>query len=81
MDFDTPKGRLAAAEALGPDGYNRAMDEHRQRQIVATVGGHAIRRVATPRFGIVWMVGDTGRGFPTREGAEGFAAQHPLGAD
>ncbi|MEX3859669.1 hypothetical protein AB3X94_37395 [Paraburkholderia sp. BR10923] len=63
-NLDTPEGRFAAAEALGPEGYNRAMLEKFERDTVQVVNGHPIRRVAS-RFGQLFMVDGTGLAFYT----------------
>lgn len=76
MNLDTPEGRLAAAESLGTDGYNRAMREHHQRQTISTVAGHDLRSVSS-RFGRLVMVGKTGVAFHTLPEAEKYANDNP----
>lgn len=73
FDLDTPEGRLAAVEALGPEGYNRAMADKLVRDTVLTVNGHPIRTVMS-RFGRLYAVGATGRAFGTLGEATTFAA-------
>lgn len=72
-DLDTPEGRLAAIEALGPEAYNAAMQAHQQKNTVETVNGHALRYVQTERFGRLVMVGSTGKAFTTLDAAREFA--------
>ncbi|MGF6607076.1 hypothetical protein OKW45_001976 [Paraburkholderia sp. WSM4175] len=71
-NLDTPEGRLACIEALGPEGYNDAMREKFAADTVATVNGHAIRKTAS-RFGLLFTVGRTGRAFRTLDEATIFA--------
>jgi len=75
-DMGTPEGRLAAAESLTPEEYNRAMDAYRRRAVVCTVNGHDIR-TAGSRFGLLYAVGDTGRAFMTMEAARACANSTP----
>lgn len=77
MNLDTPEGRLAAAESLGPDGYNAAMKAHHAASTVATVNGYAIRPVSSP-YGRLYMVADTDKAFPSLEQAEAFASKLKL---
>lgn len=79
-DLDTPEGRLAAAEALGPDGYNRAMRDHQARHAVDVVNGHRLRWVPS-RFGRLCMVGATRRAFRTLAEARAFAESIEGGDD
>lgn len=71
-NFDTPEGRLAAAESLGPDGYNAAMKAHHKASEIATVNGYGIRSVAS-RFGRLFMVVGTDAAFSTIEAATAHA--------
>lgn len=74
-NLDTPEGRLAAAEALGPKGYNAAMKAHQDRNTIETINGHAIRAVSS-RFGRLFAVGNTGRAFSTADQARAFATDN-----
>lgn len=76
MNWDDPTARAALAEMLGPEGYNKAFDEHIRQATVATVGGHAIRPVGS-RFGQLFQVGRTGRAFSTLPQAEDYARANP----
>jgi len=76
MDLDTPEGRLAAAEALGPDGYNRALQNHFGKNTVKIVNGYALRWVSS-RWGRICMVEGDGGGFSTLEAAEARANSLP----
>lgn len=75
MTMDDPAHRAMIAEVFGPAEYNRRMEQHRQDSTVATVNGHAIRRVQTERFGTLFHVGKTNMAFPTLERAEKFARE------
>lgn len=55
MNLDTPEGRYAASQTLGPEGYNKAMAEHIKAGTVATVNGYSLRWVSS-RFGRLCMV-------------------------
>jgi hypothetical protein len=78
-NFDTPEGRLAAIEALGPTAYNAAMAQHRAASAVATVNGYPIRPMAS-RFGQLFEVVGAGAAFTTQKAAEGHAAGLPANA-
>lgn len=78
-DLNSPEGRLAAAKALGPDGYNEAMRQHLERNTVATVNGYPIRKVAS-RFGQLHQIVGTNRAFYTFAEAEKFANAQPAKA-
>lgn len=56
MNLDTPEGRYAASQALGPEGYNKAMAEHAKANTVATVNGYSLRWVMSGRFGALCSV-------------------------
>ena len=76
MNLDTPEGRLAAAESLGPDGYNAAMEAHHKASEIATVNGYGIRPVSS-RFGRLFMVVGTDAAFSTQAAAEAHAKSLP----
>lgn len=76
MNLDTPEGRFAAAESLGPDGYNKAMEAHHKASEIATVNGYGIRPVAS-RFGRLFMVVGTDAAFSTLEAATAHAKGLP----
>lgn len=71
-DFDTPEGRAALIERVGPEEYNRLHAQHRARSTLDTVNGHAIRRVGS-QFGPLYAVGGTGHAFRTMDEARDFA--------
>lgn len=75
MDWDRPEDRARYIERHGPSEYNRALAEHRRKSVVCTVNGHAIRVVNSARFGAIHVVGDTGRGHSTLEGAKKIAEE------
>lgn len=80
MDLTTPQGRLAAAEALGPDGYNKAMQAHIDNTTLEVVAGHRIRRIDGTRFGTLYQVGII-KAFATIEQAREFATENPAEAE
>lgn len=59
MKLDTPEGRYAASQVLGPDGYNKAMADHIKASTVATVNGYSLRWVAS-RFGRLCSIVEAG---------------------
>lgn len=80
MDWDDPVARAGLLIAVGPDEYSRRFGEHRQKSVVTTVNGHAIRPSGS-RFGRLFMVGDTGTAFLTLAEAEKFAGDQPAGKE
>ena len=72
MDWNDPKDRLELAERVGPDEYNRQMQQHIADSTVETVNGHSIRPMQS-RFGRLFMVGKTGMAFRTIEEAREYA--------
>lgn len=79
MNWDDPAARLALAESVGPDEYNRRVLEHIKKSTILTVNGHGIRPVSS-RFGRLFMVGKTGRAFSTMVEAEDYAGKIPPGS-
>lgn len=77
-DLSKPEHRAAAIEALGPEGYNKAMAEYRQRMIVCTEAGHPIFRIENTRFGTLFGVGDTGNAFGHLANAIAHARANPI---
>lgn len=77
MDWDDPAARLALIEEVGPDEYNRRMQQYHEESVVSRVGGHAFRPVNT-RFGRLFSVGSTGKAFSTLKQAEDYASEHPV---
>jgi hypothetical protein len=75
-DLDTPAGRYHAVEALGPEAYNAAVRAHMDANTVATVNGYAIRRVSS-RWGNIYMVDGTGKGWASAARAKSEAAALP----
>jgi hypothetical protein len=75
MDWNDPEQRLALLESVGLDEYNRRLNEFHNRAVVQVVNGHGIRPVHT-RFGLLYMVGDTGRAFSTPDDAVKYAEGH-----
>jgi hypothetical protein len=74
-NFDTPEGRYAAIEALGPERYNEAMAEHRKNSVIKVVAGREFCRIRSSRFGELIAVGE--QAFTTLEAAAQFAQEHP----
>ena len=72
MNWDNPEERLALAERVGTEEYNRRLLEHLDSLIVATVKGRAIRPVNSP-FGRLFAVGGTKHAFSTVEEAVRYA--------
>lgn len=72
IDWDDPVARLRLVERVGIAEYNRLYEEHRQKIIIVTVNGHAIRPANT-RFGRLFVVGATGKAFATLPEAEAYA--------
>jgi hypothetical protein len=76
-DLNDPVGRLRAAEALGHEGYKKAMEEHIKKSTIKNVAGHDLRRVRSQRFGPLIMVGKTNTAFRTIEEAVAYAEKNP----
>lgn len=78
MNLNTPEGRLAAAESLGPDGYNRAMKAHIENSFVEVVNGYGLRWVGSP-FGRLCAIHGTDRAFLKIEDSRAYANELPKG--
>ena len=74
IDWSDPAARHRLIECVGPDEYNRLHAEEMARSTVATVNGHAIRKVQS-RFGKLYQVGRTGTAFSAFEAAKNFASK------
>ena len=74
IDWSDPAARHRLIECVGPDEYNRLYAEQMARSTVATVNGHAIRKVQS-RFGKLYQVGTTGTAFSAFEAAKTFASK------
>ena len=74
IDWSDPAACNRLAEFVGPDEYNRLHAEQMARSTVATVNGHAIRKVQS-RFGKPYQVGRTGTAFSAFEAAKNFASK------
>ena len=74
IDWSDPTARKSLIESVGQDEYNRLHAEQMERSTVATVNGHAIRRVPS-RFGKLYQVGTTGTAFSAFEAAKTFASK------
>jgi hypothetical protein len=74
IDWSDPAACNRLAEFVGPDEYNRLHAEQMGRSTVATVNGHAIRKVQS-RFGKLYQVGRTGTAFSAFEAAKNFASK------
>lgn len=74
MNLNTPEGRYAASQAIGPEGYNAAMAAHAKANTVATVNGYSLRWVTSERFGPLCMVQEAKVGFRTLDEAKAHAA-------
>jgi len=76
IDLDSPEGRLAALELLGPVAYGVALEARNEGRRVATFNGYDVRRIST-RYGQLFAVGSTGRAYISLEKAEAYAASLP----
>ena len=74
IDWSDPVARHRLIECVGPDEYNRLHAEQMAPSTVATVNGHAIRKVQS-RFGKLYQVGTTGTAFSAFEAAKTFASK------
>jgi hypothetical protein len=72
IDGSDPAARSRPIERVGPDEYNRLHVEQMAPSTVATINGHAIRKVQS-RFGKLYQVGRTGTAFNAFEVAKNFA--------
>lgn len=81
MNWDDPAARARLIEQVGADEYNRRLRAHQEASVVAIVNGHKIRPVNSPRFGRLFMVGDTGTAFSTQGEAERFASEQEPACD
>jgi len=76
MNWDDPAARARLIDHVGAAKYNEMFETHRRASIVATVNGHDIRPVTSGRFGVIYMVGDTGHGFAKIDDAKNFAERN-----
>lgn len=76
MDWDDPSSRAALLQRVGSDAYNSAFTAHLAAKAVTTANGHTIRATTT-RFGRIYAVGDTGRGFSSLALADQYARATP----
>jgi hypothetical protein len=74
IDWTDPAAHNRLIERVGPDECNRLHAEWMARSTVATVNGHAIRKVQS-RFGKLYQVGRTGAAFSAFEAAKNFASK------
>ena len=74
IDWSDPVARHRLIKCVGPEEYNRLYAEQMARSTVATVNGHAIRKVQS-RFGKLYQVGTTGTAFSSFEAAKTFASK------
>ena len=74
IDWSDPAARHRLIECVGPDEYNRLHAEQMAPSTVATVNGHAIRKMLS-RFGKLYQVGTTGTAFSAFEAAKNFASK------
>lgn len=74
IDWSDPAAHNRLIERVGHDEYNRLHAEQMARSTVATVNGHAIRKVQS-RFGKLYQVGTTGTAFSALEAAKTFASK------
>src|SRR5262245_28747158 len=70
IDWSNLIERLHLFERVGEERYNELHAEHLKQRTVATVNGHAIRRVQT-RFGEIYVV--SGTAFALLSDARAFA--------
>ena len=71
IDWNDPAAQNRLIGRVGPDEYNRLHAEQMARSTVATVNGHAIRKVES-RFR---KLGTTGTAFSAFEAAKNFASK------
>jgi hypothetical protein len=76
-EFETPEGRLALIERVGPAEYNKRLQEYHKQNTLLIVSGYPIRHVYSSRFGYLWMVDGTNHAFLTVEQASAFARSQP----
>jgi hypothetical protein len=76
MNWDDPTDRAALIERVGPDEYNRLIEEHHESSTVARINGYRIRPVGS-RFGTVFVIDGAGFGFATQAKAEAHARTLP----
>jgi hypothetical protein len=76
MDWDSPEQRYALINRVGINEYNRLILRHFEDSRVATVNGYGIRPVGS-RFGRIFMVEGTNKGYSTLEAAKEYAASLP----
>jgi hypothetical protein len=79
-DWSDPASRLALAERVSTEEYNRQAKEARDASIIETVAGHALRP-ANSRFGRLISVGDLGMAFLTIEEARAHALANPASGE
>lgn len=77
MNWNNPEERAALIERVGPDKYNKAIQQHFKDSTVDVVGGHAIRTVGS-RFGTLYQVGSTGTAYGTLDAAKTYAEANPV---
>ena len=69
IDWSDPVSRLRLLERVGPEVYNDEFQKHLERIVICTVNGHKIRPQGS-RFGVLYVVGDTGTAFLQLDRAE-----------
>lgn len=79
MNWDDPAARLALIEQVGVEEYNRRIAEHFRQSTIAVVNGHLIRPVESSRFGLLYLVSDTGTAFAKFADTEKHASTVPKG--
>jgi hypothetical protein len=67
MNWDDPAARARLIERVGIDEYNRLIEEHMEKSIVARVDGYSIRPIVSARFGRIFMIDGANIGFATLE--------------
>jgi hypothetical protein len=77
INWDDPEERFRLIARVGPYRYNELRATHLQQSMVAMAGGHPIRMIMSERFGRIFLVGDTGRGFANQAQAENYARKKP----
>jgi hypothetical protein len=76
MNWDSPEDRYHLLNSVGVEEYNRRIQQHFKDSRVATVNGYGIRPVGS-RFGRIFMIEGTTRGYGTLEEAKAYAATLP----
>lgn len=72
MNWNVSTERERLIRKVGPDKYRKLLDDYHQSQKVLDINGHVIRQCSTD-FGLIFIVGDTGKSFIFLDWAIDFA--------